>query len=404
MRPSIRRWLDWVMTDVLTLNRHRPRGPAIHVRYEKAGRSVDGRPVPWNADAVIVEVTVRLPVAARQRAQFALRLPGFDTIPAESLRCESGDRHRLTFQVPVPVSTALGELLWKHHVLSRVEIPMLTASEFLLGLNASLPAVYMKLGSQSVAARSFVASQCKGLTATIVLRSPTPLAPLTELGLTVAFRSERTGAEHLVPVVLTSSQLAGNEAAISVSLPRVKKYGGTWAVSWQAGGRELARQLVHGITAKRFERSLRVADSRFFLADKIGHVKLVKRLPPGNRGPFGPCFLLASGEPGVAGFCKVIVHATGQSETLPADAELDVLVTDGPTLVAPGLLHESKLCGANGFELRLKGRVLGFASLSPVPSAPLTAEGGFKTPPDFLWSSVADEELQERLNRLMNGG
>jgi hypothetical protein len=34
----------------------------------------------------------------------------------------------------------------------------------------------------------------------------------------------------------------------------------------------------------------------------------------------------------------------------------------------------------------------------------LTAEGGFKPTPDFAWSSAADDELSERLNRLMNGG
>ena len=52
--------------------------------------------------------------------------------------------------------------------------------------------------------------------------------------------------------------------------------------------------------------------------------------------------------------------------------------------------------------LRLNGRVLGTVSLSPVPPATLTAEGGFKPPPDFTWTAAAEDELQERLGRLGN--
>ena len=53
MRPSIRHWLDWVMSN---LNPARPRSAdqAVHTRYEKAGLALYDLPVPWNADAVVV--------------------------------------------------------------------------------------------------------------------------------------------------------------------------------------------------------------------------------------------------------------------------------------------------------------------------------------------------------------
>ena len=76
----------------------------------------------------------------------------------------------------------------------------------------------------------------------------------------------------------------------------------------------------------------------------------------------------------------------------------------GPTVYAPGMLDVSELGRVGGFELRYKGRLLGVASLSPVPTAALNAEGGFKPPPEFAWSNAADDELSERLGRLMNGG
>ena len=46
------------------------------------------------------------------------------------------------------------------------------------------------------------------------------------------------------------------------------------------------------------------------------------------------------------------------------------------------------------------------ASLQPIcPAAGrLLAEGGFRPVEDFAWSSAADEQLNERLGRLLGGG
>src|SRR5437868_12780591 len=102
MWPWMKRWLDWVTTDVLPLTRTRPHGQAVHTRYEKGGLALYDLPVPWNADAVVVEVLVRLPPAARRKADFAVRLPGAEPVGPETMRAESEDRHRLLFRLPVP--------------------------------------------------------------------------------------------------------------------------------------------------------------------------------------------------------------------------------------------------------------------------------------------------------------
>ena len=59
MWHSIKRWLDSAMSDFRPLARTRPHGQAIHTRYEKAGLTLYDLPVPWNADAVVVEVLLR---------------------------------------------------------------------------------------------------------------------------------------------------------------------------------------------------------------------------------------------------------------------------------------------------------------------------------------------------------
>jgi hypothetical protein len=68
------------------------------------------------------------------------------------------------------------------------------------------------------------------------------------------------------------------------------------------------------------------------------------------------------------------------------------------------MVDVSDLAGLTGFELRHRGRALGVLSVSPVPSATFNAEGSFKPPPDFAWSNTAEDELAERLGKLMGGG
>lgn len=406
MRPWIRRWLDWVTTDVLPLPRPRPHGQAVHTRYEKAGLTLYDPPVPWNADAVVVEVLLKkLPAAGRKKTDFTLRFPGREPVAAEALRAEPDDRHRLLFRLPVPPATAEGEVLWKQKLVSKVAVPVLTAAEFLGGLRLTLPTVGVRLGAQVVAAHTFVASQCRGLVSSCVLRSPTPLAPLADLGLRAVFRSERTGVAYEVPAALSSTQLGAREAVVTAVSPRVPRRVGDWTVAWAVGGREVCSQKVQGILARRFEASLRVADTRFVVADKGGAVAVVRQPPAaGEADRVGPCFLVASSEPGMAGVCRLQVHAAVPGESKPPLLmEQDVLVTDGPAVFAPGLLDAADTARVGGFELRHKGRVLGAASLRPVPSAALTAEGGFKPPPDFTWTPTADDELAERLSRLTGG-
>ena len=74
----IKHWLDWVMNDLLPLARTRPHGQAVHTRYEKAGLTLYDLPVPWTADAVVVEVLLRLPPRRPPQGRLRPPLPGRD--------------------------------------------------------------------------------------------------------------------------------------------------------------------------------------------------------------------------------------------------------------------------------------------------------------------------------------
>ena len=59
----------------------------LHFSYEKAGLTIQNQPIPWNAEAVLVEAIVKLTaITAEARGEFQLRLPGIEPIRAESLR------------------------------------------------------------------------------------------------------------------------------------------------------------------------------------------------------------------------------------------------------------------------------------------------------------------------------
>jgi hypothetical protein len=65
------------------------------------------------------------------------------------------------------------------------------------------------------------------------------------------------------------------------------------------------------------------------------------------------------------------------------------------------LMSASDLAGFQSFELRVGRHTIGQLPLHPVPTAAFTAEGGFEMPPDFYWTPNAEDELNERLTKLM---
>src|SRR5262249_13973762 len=133
---------------------------------------------------------------------------------------------------------------------------------------------------------------------------------LADMDFQVEFKSERSGTGTRVPVRLSSSQLAGRQALLTVAPRKHPRRLGTWSATWLLGDRALASQRVRGIGRQHFLRSLRVSDTRFGLQGPEGGVALARQLPPAEkRGRVGPCFLVSSSEPGMAGLCPLRVTA-----------------------------------------------------------------------------------------------
>ena len=404
----IKRWRDWAMRELFwPLYRNGgPQAQSIHFGYEKAGLIVRNEPIPWSADSVSVEALIRFPsTLARRKTDFQLRLPNHAPLTAVTLhRHPENDLFRLQFRLPPLKQTAMVELYWKSYLLSQAVLPVLTAEEFIHNLRVQSPTVFARLGDATVPCQAFIGTQCRGLSASGILMSPTSLAPLIDLDLAVEFTDLRAGQTYAFPVRLISGQLTGHQALVHVACPRRPKRLGHWAVSWTLCGQVLARNEVRIISQRAFRRSLYLADSRYVHQDeRKGAAAMTRHLPtlePHSR--VGPCFLVASKEPGVAALCplEVRVQFKGANRS-PVLMEQEVLVTDGPSLFLPGTISMDDLHEVSAFELLSRGQPLGLLSMAPAPVANFTSEGGYKPPDDYAWNAVAEEELADRLTKLM---
>jgi hypothetical protein len=210
----------------------------------------------------------------------------------------------------------------------------------------------------------------------------------------------------IMPVRLCTSQLGGRQALLTVVPKAFPKKVGVWTAEWVVADRVLATQRLRSISARTFQKSLRISDTRYVVRTHEGEMRLERQageLAAVER--LGPCFLVCSREAGMAGLCTVQVRAqVPGSVRPPLLLEQEVLISDGPTLVAPGTLDAGDLAQVRGFELSVKGQSLGVLPLQPAPEATFTSEGGFHSAPEFVWSQAADRELSQRLNRLLGGG
>jgi hypothetical protein len=384
----------------------------LHVRYEKAGLILDALPIPWNADAVIVEANVRLPkTAARVKQDFTLRWSEGPAVPAELLVKETKTSPlRVYFRTPPPAQTSRGSLFWKEHPLGEVEAPITTPAAYLAGFTIEMPTVHVALGEQTVACQSCVSAQAKGLFASAVLRSAGgPLAPALDLGLRVDV--ERSNGQRVasIAIALTSEQLRARQALVTILLPRLR-WVDTYRVSWHLAARCVSSQTLRAVSKKTLQRSLRISATRFVLHRKDGTLQTVRTLPERDGRlllddilEIAPCFYVSSGEPGMAGLVPLTLCSfTGEAlKTLAT--EKATLITNGPTPIVLGAVKVGDAVHLKHFALASGDVVLGNLTLLPAPAAQLTPEGGYAGTDEFLWSPAAQEQLDDRLGKLLDG-
>lgn len=402
MPPWTVPWDGWAMPDSFPLFRGgSPQAHGLRYRFEKAGVTLEDQPIPWGADAVLIEATALLSsaFASRLARDFPLHLDGgHPPYFPESLSPLPRGGLRLLYRLPVPRQTGMVEVFYRHRSLGQLALPILTAAEFTRRLQLDMPTVAVCMNGASVACQSYVGTQCQGLVAAGVLRhAQGSLLPLLDLGMRVELAGPR-GENTVIPLHFTAAQLANKQALATAVLPRARRLG-EWQVAWRMGDHLLARQEIRAVSKPQFLRSLRVRSTRFLVMAPEGTATLMSSLPKclDEVRRAGPCFLLESAVAGMAGQVplRVVARVRGALQP-PVLEERDFLLSDGPNPILPGTLDAADLDQVDAFELHGPRGLLGKLPLK-IPQAVIDAEGAFRPGEEFTWGEAAEEELWEKL-------
>src|ERR1700677_754108 len=267
------------MVDFTSRQRLGPQSQALHYSYEKAGLVLDNQPIPWNADAVLIEFQCRPPGGRRPqpavpylREDFALRLSGSaPMVPAENLKQESPDLCRVFFRLAVPAQSAVAEIMWRTHSLGQLQLPVLQPGDFLHHFTLEMPIVSVQLDPETVQCQAAVTPQCHSIVLSARVSSATSLVPLLDLGLCARMLSDKGEVIQEEPIHLSHTQLKVRQALLAVVMPRPRKTG-NWLFQWVLGGKILAEQKLRTLTTASLHQSLRVSATRFVLQFKDGRM------------------------------------------------------------------------------------------------------------------------------------
>jgi hypothetical protein len=397
-------WRDWAKPKFWPASPGAPRAQTCCFYYEKCGLQIRDEPIPWCAESVIVEVAVKLPAGVpRRRTDFRLEFHDRQTTgPDQFFRADASEEHIVSFRFPVLERSGSVGIAWRNARFAEISLPFLSCEDFIRNVRLERPTVFARIGEDSVACQTFVVNQCREVMAAAMLESPTSLAPIQDAGLTVDVRNERGETLQSLPLRLTASQLASRQALVALAPRRFPRRIGTWYVAWMIAGRPLAVTMMRAISAAYFHRSLRSQDARFVIWPLRGAAQPSRGLLPDHAfKTASPCFIVSSREPGMAGRAAMQIVAQPQCAGVPSVLwEGKMLITDGPVRVAPVVIDRAALVGWGGFELRTPEDSIATLSTSPIPSATFTGEAGFRPPGDYAWTAAADDELNDRLNRL----
>ncbi len=378
----------------------------LHYSFEKSGLTLDRQPIPWNAEAVLVEAVVRaVTLSSAGVREFGLHLPNQPRIEAESFRAGLPGQMHVFFRLAVPPSTMPAEVRCGDRSLGQINLPLLTQAEFLNGLKVSEPTVHVRWKDVAHACKAYVTTQAKELIASMLLSSPTSLAPLVDLELGVHMVSDsELIARHIVR--LESNQLAGRQALVVVPFAKPRAGVRDCDICWTIGEQIHATSSIRSYRPAEFQKSLRISTTRLYLEGPAGVLPLVRIAPSSWDGiaRLGPVFLVSSGIAGMAGQAEFRVRVLDATRKVMLEMPpVTTLVTDGPTVIAPGTLGRDD--AINTFELWCGPRRLGELMLGRAPTAAFTPEGGIAAGrDDYAWSQEAEEQLRQKLGQLLAGG
>ncbi len=372
--------------------------------YERCGIQVWGEPIPWNAETVLVELPAEgIRSRAAARGDYRLELAGGPSVRPAAVSPEQGTARRVSFRLPPPGQDTSLTVRFRDRVLGRGLLPFLSEAAFLERLRLESALLLAQIGRHLVPCQAVVPSQCRSLQACGVLTSATSLLPLAGVPFSLEFTRGSEGRSFSFPVRLAPSHLTAGRAFVALPPVRCPAGLGAWSVRWSAAGWPLAHLSLRTLSRRAFRRSLYLVDAGFRTEGRCGSLYKPFLTVLDGLTRVGPCFRVASREEGAAGLCRLEVCTRVRSPAAPpAPSRLRLLVAGTPTAVLPPALTPEVFLGVEAFELRCRGRGLGTLEAGVRrPAAQFTSEGGFHGTEEFAWSAAAEQELAQRLEKLL---
>lgn len=406
MWPSIRRWLDWHRPDRSQCMALRAGLRSFRWSYEHSGLVAPADAIPWVAEAVRLEITLAgSDLLACRRTDFTLRGTSETPLPCQDIQRVQPGLYRLEFRFPLPaVWPSAVQFCWRDYALLNLTLPRLTQEEYLRSVRWRSWGVAMRWRQKAVTARCFSRRSLRGLAAAVLISSPHRLLPLASLQPHLFVQGLPNGPHFELPLILTASQQLDTEALLTVPFPQALLQSQQCHWQWRTTGCSWHAETLTILPPQEWEHQVLLRDACFYLNTNRGWVRHTEASLPHESGLFAPCFLLQA-PPGSAGLLPLTFYAlTSQAPRLRRLRHECVLVTDAPTPYIPGLFHFQDFPQLTSLELRHGPRILSTLSLSRIPQARFTAEGGFRQAPDVIWTESAEAELWERLQRLSRHG
>jgi hypothetical protein len=399
MWRGVKSWIDRRRREMSRLMWRAPRLLGLWQSYDKAGLRVTGEPIPWNADTVVVEALIEwYGTPLESKNEFELHLAGELPVTPTSVTLRRENVYHATFRMAPPPSTRVAIVQWRSRQLGLTELVSLSRESFLWNLQVEAPTVFARLGGECVPCKSLVEGQECDLVACSLLRSPTSLLPLLDSGLAVEVGACASDESLAIPPRLTSEQLLGRQALLTVPIPKERGARGHRTIAWTVGGRVLARREIRMISQEAFLESLYVPSGWYWPSGDSAFAAAVREIPSAGQ----PLYLhVASHEAGVAASCSIEIRLRSICRGGVFEMESrNVVVTDAPSPCLAVSSRIEDLRELKGIEVYSGGRYLGCVVWEPAPTALFTAEGGFRANGGRSWTPFDEIKLEERLNRL----
>ncbi|MEZ6139354.1 MAG: hypothetical protein R3B84_02175 [Zavarzinella sp.] len=359
----------------------------LHLRVQQDGLLYENVPILWCADTIWIEGTLKLPVGARNKAEYRLHLADGKQVQATHLKqIDNSERFRLIFRLPPPANTTSAVVRWRQHEVGTIELPVVSKEEYSqhLQLDGAFSQIWEN-GTTNMGG-TFISGQNHGWIIHTTIQHRVGLYGLSELPIVLEL-SHEADVPHHWDLVLPKHLLRGKSAQVPIFLPRLPKKAINYHATWSVAGDVRHSQRLQLLTAKQF----------------VANLRLISQVMVGTHSQY-PVFLLGSTSPrgtGKFGY-ELIFQASKEMPPVPQTGQCTM--ENGLLVIRGTELTVDQFRGDHRYWLLIEGRQITELTPTSAPVVKFDAEGGFSTifDADFTWNDAADEELYDRLSKIMN--